>query len=59
VLKARIVEPEEMAVARQWLCKHVSRATKSCGHSNRYTKIEELLEAVFSVQFVVRSYEEK
>jgi hypothetical protein len=22
--EARIVEPEEMAVARQWLCKHVS-----------------------------------
>jgi hypothetical protein len=24
-LKARVVEPEEMAVARQWLCKHVLR----------------------------------
>jgi hypothetical protein len=39
-LKARIVEPEETAVARQWLCKHVSKATRTRDryryeHSNR------------------------
>jgi hypothetical protein len=33
-LKARIVEPEETAVAREWLCKRVSMATNSCDHGN-------------------------
>jgi hypothetical protein len=53
------MEPEEMAVAGQWLSKHVSRASISCGHSNRYTKIEELLEVVFSVLSVLRLCDEK
>jgi hypothetical protein len=37
LLKARIVEPEEMAIARQWLCRCISMATKLCDHSNGYT----------------------
>jgi hypothetical protein len=27
LLKAGIVEPEEMDIAREWLCKHISTAT--------------------------------
>jgi hypothetical protein len=37
LLKARIVESEETAVARQWLCKHLSMATKARDHRIRYT----------------------
>jgi hypothetical protein len=37
LLKAGITEPEDMAVSRERLCKHVSTATKSCDRSNRYT----------------------
>jgi hypothetical protein len=50
LLKARIAEPE-MSVARQWLCKHVSTATDSHDHSNRYMNgtTEKLLEAVFTM----------
>jgi hypothetical protein len=47
-LKARIAETE-MSATKQWLCEHVSMATKFCDRSNRYAKIEEWLEAVFSV----------
>jgi hypothetical protein len=35
------VEPEVMAIAKEWLGKHVSMAT------NTHATIEELLEAVF------------
>jgi hypothetical protein len=42
-LKARIVEPKEMAIAREWLSEHTSAVT------NTHITIEELLEAVFSV----------
>jgi hypothetical protein len=60
LLKAGIAEPKETAVAREWLCKHVSMATNSHDHSNRYTNttIEELLEAVFSVRSMPTIYEE-
>jgi hypothetical protein len=38
LLKAQIAEPEEMDVARQWLCKHTSTATRyAC--SNRKTVV--------------------
>jgi hypothetical protein len=37
-LKARTVEPKEATVSRQWLCKHVSTATKLRGHSNGHTQ---------------------
>jgi hypothetical protein len=43
-LKQRIVEPEEKAVARQWLGKHFHMAT------NTHAQIKELLEAVFSMR---------
>jgi hypothetical protein len=48
LLKARIAEPEETAVAREWLCKHLSMATTSDDHNNRHTNItiKELLETV-------------
>jgi hypothetical protein len=37
-----------MAVAREWICKHVSTATKPSDRSNRYThNNRELLEAVY------------
>jgi hypothetical protein len=50
LLKVRIAKPEERAIDRQWLCKHVSRVTKSRERRNRYENetIKELLEAVFS-----------
>jgi hypothetical protein len=35
-LKARIAQPEETAISRQLLCKHVSTATKSRDRSNRH-----------------------
>jgi hypothetical protein len=45
LLKAGIAEPEEMSVARQQLCKQVSKWTKSRDHCNHYTNAttEELL----------------
>jgi hypothetical protein len=47
-LKAGItVEPEETAVARQWLGKHAPAAT------NIHATTEELLDAVFSMRFVL------
>jgi hypothetical protein len=45
-LKAGIVEPEEMSVARQQLGKQVSSATDT------QATIEELLRTIFSVRFV-------
>jgi hypothetical protein len=36
--KDRIVEIKERAVARQWLCKHVSTATNTRGRSKRCTR---------------------
>jgi hypothetical protein len=36
-LKARIGEPEETVIARQWLCKHVSMETRSRDRYNRGT----------------------
>jgi hypothetical protein len=39
------VEPEEMAIARERLCKHVSTATESHdSHNMQATKVELLLE---------------
>jgi hypothetical protein len=35
--QSQIVGPEERAVARQWVCKHVSTATKSRDLRKRYT----------------------
>jgi hypothetical protein len=35
-LNARIAEPEKTSVVKQWLCKHVSTATK-VRDRNRYT----------------------
>jgi hypothetical protein len=57
-LKAWSCVPEETAVGRQWLSKHVSTATEAGNRSNEYTKatIEELLEAVFSMLSVQRLY---
>jgi hypothetical protein len=50
LLKVVIAEPEETAVAKKWLCKHVSTATNSRDRGHDYArKIEELLEAMFSV----------
>jgi hypothetical protein len=43
-----IVKPEETAVARQRLCKHVSAATDT------HVTIEEILEAMFYMSFVSR-----
>jgi uncharacterized protein YpbB len=45
LLKARIVKPTEMTVARERLCKHHIRVA-----TLMYATIEELLEAVFSMQ---------
>jgi hypothetical protein len=36
LLKAVIAESEETAIARQWLCKHVSTATNLCDRDNDY-----------------------
>jgi hypothetical protein len=38
VVIAGIAEPEKTSVARQWLCKHDSTATKSRDRNNRYTR---------------------
>jgi hypothetical protein len=37
-LKARIIEADKISVARQWLCEHDVRATKSRDRRNRYTR---------------------
>jgi hypothetical protein len=47
-LKARIMEQEEMAAARQQHGKHVSVAT------NRHATIKKLLEAAFSTRSMLR-----
>jgi hypothetical protein len=52
-LKGRVTEPEEMAIARQWHGKHVSMATYTP------TTIEEPWEAVFSVQSMLRLYNDQ
>jgi hypothetical protein len=49
-MKSGIVEPENKAVARQRLRKHVSPAT------HKQATIGELLEAVFSLRSVPRLY---
>jgi hypothetical protein len=49
-LKARILEIEEAAVARQRRLKQVSSAT------NKHATTEELLEAVFSIPSLPRLY---
>jgi hypothetical protein len=46
------VEPEETAVVRQWLNKHVSAAT------DIHSTTEELLETVFSMWSGLRLYSE-
>jgi hypothetical protein len=51
-LKGGIVEPEETAVARQRLDKHLAAAV------DMHAAIEELLEAVFSVWSVLKLYSE-
>jgi hypothetical protein len=38
LLKAGIAEPEEMALARERLCKHISTATNSRDCGNRYLR---------------------
>jgi hypothetical protein len=38
LLKTGTVNPEEMGVARQWLCKHISTATSSRDHGRAYTQ---------------------
>jgi hypothetical protein len=53
MLKARLVKGAETAVARQWLSKrNVTAAALT------HTTMEELLEAVFFVQSVLRLYNE-
>jgi hypothetical protein len=49
-LKARVVKQEEASVARQQRGKYVSVTT------NKRATIEELLQAVFSIQFMKRLY---
>jgi hypothetical protein len=49
-MRARVVELEEVAHARQWLCKHIPTAM------NSRPAIEELLEALFSMQCILRLY---
>jgi hypothetical protein len=49
-LEARILEQEEVAIARPWCGNDLSTAT------NQHAIIEELLEVVFSVWFAVRQY---
>jgi hypothetical protein len=46
------MEQAEVAIAKQWHGKHVSTAV------NQHATIEELLEAVFSMQSVPRLYSE-
>jgi hypothetical protein len=51
-LKVRIVEQDKTAIVRQWHGKCVSIAM------NSHAAIEELLEAVFFVQFLLTLYSE-
>jgi hypothetical protein len=50
LLKARIVEREEMAAATEWLGKHASVAT------DMHAAIDKLLEVTFSMYSVPRPY---
>jgi hypothetical protein len=60
LLKARTVEPAEMIVAWEWLCKQTPFARQGLNDHQviaataAHTTIAELLEAVFSVQPVLR-----
>jgi hypothetical protein len=51
-MKGGIVEPEEMAVVRQWMDKHMSMALAT------HATIQELSEAVFSMQSEPRLHSE-
>jgi hypothetical protein len=51
-LRGGVVEPEEMAVAGQWLSKYKSVTV------DMHTTIEELLKVVFSRWFILRLYSE-
>jgi hypothetical protein len=53
LLNARIVEPEETAVAREQLYKHIVPTAMK-----EHVTMEELFEAVFSVQSVWSLYKE-
>jgi hypothetical protein len=52
-MKAGIADSEKTSNARQWSGKYISTIT------NNSSTIEELLEAVFSIQSVPRLYKEK
>jgi hypothetical protein len=54
LLKARLMEPAETAVAREHLCKHSHCLVMAT--TDMHATIEKLLESVFSVQSVSRLY---
>jgi hypothetical protein len=58
-LKTIIKEPEETIIAREQLCKrfHGNQLTGDRSH-NTHAKLEELMEAVFSVESIPRLYTE-
>jgi hypothetical protein len=59
LLKARIAEPEEMAVAKQWLCKRISTVTNHVTEATHiHATTEKLLEVVFSVGSMQRLYQD-
>jgi hypothetical protein len=55
-MQAGIPDPEETAIASQWLCKHVSTATHVTAVTITRAAVGELLEAVFYVGSVQRLY---
>jgi hypothetical protein len=56
---ARLQKPKQPAASRQWLCKHVSTVTDHMtAATDRYTMIDKLLEAVFSVGSVQMLFQE-
>lgn len=57
-LTARIVEPEKIPTARQWLCINTfpQQPNHMTAAKDTHATVEGLLEAVFSVESVLRLY---
>jgi hypothetical protein len=54
---ARLQQPKQPAIARQWRCKHISAITVILELlEKKHTTIKELLEAAFSTWFTLMSY---
>jgi hypothetical protein len=53
---ARLQQPRQPAITKQWLCKHVPSATEAEEIAGEEATIEELMQVVLPVQSTLRLY---